>query len=61
MKPNLHQWERVLRISLGAILVSLAFFSPSELWYFVGLVPFITGTVGVCPVYKVFNFSTRKA
>lgn len=61
MKPNLHYWDRGLRIVLGGILVSLAFFSPGDLWYFVGLLPLVTGAAGLCPVYKLLNFSTRKA
>ena len=61
MKINLHGGERILRILIGAGVVSLAFFSPGELWYFVGLLPLITGAAGMCPVYKIFNFSTNKA
>ena len=61
MNLNLHGAERALRIILGASVVSLAFFGPEELWYLVGLLPFFTGVVGICPVYKLFNFSTRKA
>lgn len=61
MKLNLHGVERVVRIVLGAGLVSLAFFSPGELWYLIGLLPFVTGVFGICPVYKFLNFSTRKA
>lgn len=61
MKINLHKWDRALRIILGMVLVSVAFFSPGDLWYFVGFIPLITGAVGFCPIYKLLNVSSHKA
>lgn len=60
MRINLNPYERGIRVVLGALLLTAAFFNPSELWYFVGLLPLITGAAGMCPVYKILNFSSKK-
>ena len=61
MKLNLHPLDRLFRISLGAILLILAFFNPGELWYIAGLVPLMTGAAGMCPVYRLLNISTKSS
>lgn len=58
MKVNLHKYDRGVRIILGAGLVSMAFVGPQNLWFLLGLIPFLTGSVGYCPLYQVFGFST---
>ena len=58
MTINLHAIDRALRAILGLVLVSLAFFGPENLWYLAGLIPLITGSIGICPLYKVLNIST---
>jgi hypothetical protein len=59
MKMNQADWERGLRVALGlaGIGVALAGISP---WGWVGVVPLVTGALGVCPLYVPFKFSTRK-
>ncbi len=55
---NEHPAERVLRIVLGAGLVSLVFVGPQSLWGLVGIVPVATGLLGSCPLYTALGFST---
>lgn len=55
---NEHPVERVLRVVLGAGLLSLVFIGPQSLWGLVGVVPLATGLIGSCPLYTLLGFST---
>lgn len=59
MKMNIADWERGLRVVVGlaAVGIALAGISP---WGWLGVVPIVTGAIGVCPAYLPFKFSTRK-
>ena len=50
--------DRVLRVSLGAVLIALVFVGPRTPWGWVGLVPLITGLVGLCPLYSLLGIRT---
>ena len=50
--------DRVLRIVLGLVLLSLVFIGPLTPWGWIGLVPLVTGLIGTCPVYSVLGVST---
>jgi hypothetical protein len=50
--------DRILRVIVGAAVISLVFVGPQSAWGWVGLVPLITGLVGNCPVYSLFGIST---
>lgn len=58
MRPNEHPLERVARIALGLVLIGLAATGTIGAWGYVGVVPILTGAVGVCPLYSVLGFST---
>lgn len=58
LKKNVHVVERVLRVALGAGLLSIAFVGPQTPWGYIGIVPLATGLFGNCPLYSVFGFST---
>lgn len=58
MKQNVHQIERLIRVVLGLGLVVFAFMDPSNYWFFLGIVPLLTGLVGWCPPYALLGFST---
>jgi hypothetical protein len=60
-KNNVGGIDRVLRIMLGAALISLVFVGPKTMWGLVGLVPLITGLFGTCPVYTLLGFNTCPA
>jgi hypothetical protein len=58
MKKNIHNVERVVRIVVGAVLVSMAFWGPASNWFLLGLIPLATGIVGWCPPYAMLGIST---
>lgn len=58
MKKNIHPVERVIRIIIGALIASLAFWGPTNYWFLLGLIPLFTGLVGWCPPYQLFGIST---
>lgn len=60
MKKNIHPVERVVRIVGGAIIASLAFWGPTNLWFLLGIVPVLTGFIGWCPPYAMLGISTCK-
>lgn len=50
--------DRVLRVIVGAALVSLVFVGPQTAWGWIGLVPLVTGLIGNCPVYSLFGLNS---
>ena len=60
MQKNIHPIERTMRVLVGAVVASLAFWGPSNLWFLVGLVPVMTGLTGWCPPYQIFGINTCK-
>lgn len=59
MKANLSSNDRVIRLVLGVVIAGLFIYQNSALAV-LGLIPFITGAVGVCPLYSIIGFSTIK-
>jgi len=58
MKVNVGNIDRILRITAGVILVTLAatgIFSP---WGWAGIILLITGIVKYCPVYGMLGMSS---
>lgn len=60
MIKNVHPIERIIRIALGLVLTSLAFVGPANPWFFLGLIPLMTGLVGWCPPYSLLGINTCK-
>ncbi len=60
VKKNIHPVERVARVSVGLILVTMAFVGPANLWFLFGIVPLLTGLIGWCPPYQLLGISTCK-
>ncbi len=50
--------DRIIRVIVGLALLSLTVVGPQTLWGLVGLVPLLTGLVGVCPAYMLFGLRT---
>lgn len=50
--------DRALRVTLGLVVLSLAFLGPRTPWGYLGIIPIVTGLLGSCPVYSVFGIST---
>ncbi|GAC1612065.1 MAG: DUF2892 domain-containing protein [Novosphingobium sp.] len=55
---NVGSADRMLRIILGAILITLVFVGPKTAWGWLGLIPLGTALLGTCPLYTVFGFRT---
>jgi hypothetical protein len=53
--------DRVVRVLLGAVLLSLVFVGPHTWLGLIGVVPLVTGLIGFCPLYRALGFSTRTA
>lgn len=47
LKNNVGGLDRILRIVVGLVLVSLVFVGPKTPWGWIGLVPLITGLVRI--------------
>ena len=60
MTKNIHPTERIVRIVVGALLASMAFWGPANPWFLLGLIPFATGLVGWCPPYALLGINTCK-
>ena len=60
MKMNEGGADRIIRIIVGLVLISLVFIGPQSLWGWIGLVPLITGVIGWCPAYMPFGINTCK-
>ncbi|MBI3439356.1 MAG: DUF2892 domain-containing protein [Proteobacteria bacterium] len=58
MKLNEGALDRILRVVVGAGLLSLVFVGPHTPWGYVGIVPLATGLIGFCPLYTVLGVST---
>ena len=58
MTANVGQIDRILRVVLGIILLSLVVVGPKTLWGLVGLIPLLTGLVKFCPLYRIFGIRT---
>lgn len=60
MKKNIHSVERVIRIVVGLGLITLALTGPQNPWFFLGIIPLLTGLIGWCPPYQLLGISTCK-
>ena len=58
MQSNEGILDRNLRIVIGLLALSLMFWGPKTQWGLLGLIPIITGFVGYCPFYGIFNVNT---
>ena len=60
MKKNENNIERIIRIIVGLVLISLVFIGPQSMWGWIGVIPLVTGLIGSCPAYTLFGISTCK-
>lgn len=58
---NIGNLDKVLRILVGIIGVTIVFVGPQTAWGWLGLVPLITGLINFCPLYKVLGLNTLSA
>lgn len=58
MKMNEGNLDRTLRVLAGIGILSLLFWGPKTLWAALGLIPLLTGLVGICPLYSILGLNT---
>ena len=65
MKPNESSTDRIVRLVAGIVALVAAYMAGMNtvggiILLVIGLIAVITGAVGFCPLYRLFNFSTKK-
>ena len=58
MKVNEGSFDRALRIVVGLALIGLTVYGVIGVWGWVGVVPLLTGAIGMCPLYSVLGLNT---
>ena len=60
MTRNEGTLDRVARIALGVVLIVMALRGMYTPWTWIGVVPLLTGLVGMCPLYSLLGVNTCK-
>ena len=58
MTKNEGTLDRTLRVVAGIALIAMAWSGTIGAWGWIGLVPLVTGAVGVCPLYSLLGIRT---
>jgi hypothetical protein len=60
MEINVGTTDRIFRVIVGILIVSLAFFLEGNLrWLgFIGFIPLLTGVIGTCPLYSMLGMDS---
>lgn len=61
MKTNEGAIDRSLRVILGLVLIGLAATGTVGLWGYIGIIPLVTGSVGMCPLYSLLGINSCPA
>ena len=61
MKQNIGTTDRILRIVIGAAILSLTLILEGDVrwWGLIGIVPIATALFGYCPPYALLGINTR--
>jgi hypothetical protein len=60
MTRNEGTFDRAARIILGIVLIVMALRGMYTPWTWIGVVPLLTGLVGMCPLYSIIGINTCK-
>lgn len=60
MTRNEGMFDRAARIILGIVLIVMALRGLYTPWTWIGIVPLLTGVVGMCPLYSILGINTCK-
>ncbi|MCB1630809.1 MAG: DUF2892 domain-containing protein [Pseudomonadales bacterium] len=58
MKANVGGIDRIVRIVIGLVLITLAVTGTVGWWGWIGVVPVLTGVFRFCPAYLPFGMNT---
>ena len=58
MKANVGGIDRILRIVVGLVLITLAATGTVGVWGWIGVVPLLTGLIRWCPVYPLLGMNS---
>ena len=58
MKTNEGKLDRALRVGAGLLLIALAATNTIGPWGYIGVVPLLTGAIGLCPLYSILGLNT---
>ncbi|MDL2336796.1 MAG: DUF2892 domain-containing protein [Pseudomonadota bacterium] len=58
MKKNEGTIDRALRVLVGLLLIAGAFTHTIGVWGYIGVVPLLTGALGMCPLYTMLGIDT---
>ena len=60
MRNNVGTVDRIIRVIVGFGMLSLLFWvkGKERLWGLLGLIPLLTGILGLCPFYALIGFKT---
>lgn len=61
MKTNEGIVDRSLRVVAGLVLIGLAVTGTIGVWGYIGVIPLVTGAVGMCPVYSLLGINSCPA
>lgn len=61
MLQNIGSTDRLIRITVGVVLIAAAAIGVIGPWGWIGLVPLATGLIRICPAYLPFGLNTCKA
>jgi hypothetical protein len=61
MTRNEGNLDRALRVVAGLALIGLAASGQIGMWGYIGVVPLLTGAIGMCPVYTLLGINTCPA
>lgn len=55
---NVGTLDRIIRIVLGLILITMAYTGVIGLWGYIGIIPLATGLLKWCPLYSILGVQT---
>ena len=61
MKINEGIVDRSLRVVAGLVLIGLAVTGTIGVWGYIGVIPLVTGAVGMCPLYSMLGINSCPA
>ena len=61
MKVNEGVIDRSVRVAAGVLLIGLASTGTIGLWGYLGVIPLVTGAVGMCPLYSMLGINSCPA